>query len=435
MNFEAFLKDVPHTIKKQEGSLKDDLLAFYNISNKIQNRIITLENYRALQFFSETEESFQKEIFEEINSLYEQFISYLDSDETEFLNGLKTNLPSRVFELVVADLTTRSGYELMDRAKKPQSMETADVVKKGVTPSKPDLWTKNFFVECTSINASFMADWCNLLPKFDSYWTVAKDILQKRTSKKYYDEPILISIDQIWPLLRKQDIEAIALRLQLDSALPSNIIRKILENWIVLNRHIKCWHAHLVPQKLLDRLSEININGLASISPHDYPFISKRIVKALTDKLQNKYFQEGHGIIAISTSVITQGLPLSEVETQNLVGYFCSNYEGLLLEAIGQQESEKQQAIFNGLNNLVAIILDTNWYNWFSSILKKHGQAQFATPQQNNFFYLLYDDKHVDHHKLIKFRETIHYHEAINLNPDILLKLLKCEPKEIMEIV
>ncbi|HBD9270698.1 TPA: hypothetical protein KLD22_003167, partial [Legionella pneumophila] len=163
----------------------------------------------------------------------------------------------------------------------------------------------------------------------------------------------------------------------------------------------------------------------------DYKFISRRIIESILEKIQKKYFQDNRGIIAISVSFIIQGLQLSERETKNLIEYFCKNYSNVFLEIINNKNSEDKQDILKGLNNLVALILDTNWYNWFPSILKEYAQINLAL-HQNNFLYFLFDSKYLESHdiNLTRFIKTIQYHLPMNFMPSNLYQSLHNDKSE-----
>lgn len=420
-------------ISKDEVANLEDLLKHYFLQRsssnpsikkdrQLQNKVIKTQSGLMLDFFKNTKDICQSEIFNEIKQLYENYSVYLDSDGPEFFEGLKTNFPSRIFELVIAHLSDQSGYTL--KKTKPNLLE-----KKGQHKAKPDLWIDDFFIECRSNNSSFLDDWDKSLPYFDKYVEIIKYILAIRASKNY--EHPCVPIAQVWDGLSKQEIGWMAGKLDL-SPNKIDLVLNTLNEWVLLNHHIRCYFEHLIPKELQTKLNEINIKRTDS-RKIDNSFISKRIVESLIDKLQQNYFKENYGIIALSTAFLIPGLQLSVTETHALLDYFKKYYENIVIEVISKKKAKEKQIITKGLRNLIGIILDTNWYNWFSPTLQKHGLAHFSNSQQNNFFYLMYDEKNLNYHKIIPFKKTIQYHQSLNFTPKILDELSKHEQLDAAE--
>ncbi|HCX3377242.1 TPA: hypothetical protein OZL97_001266, partial [Legionella pneumophila] len=318
------------TIKNLEDSLKSYFfkrsknLVPIKTSKELQNQLINIQSHSMLSFFQETKDPCQSEIFCYIQSLYDKFGCYLDSNENEFQEGLKGNFQSRVFELIIANLINQSGYELKDN--------TSVAYKKGKKSAAPDLWTDSFFIECKTNNSSFLHDWDKLLPDFDKYFYIVKQI-HKRRNIAQYEHPCA-SLAQIWPYFSSEEIENIAWVL----GHPVTNLYETIGNWILLNHHIRCYFEHVIPDVLKQQLNEINIKRTDS-RKIDYKFISRRIIESILEKIQKKYFQDNRGIIAISVSFIIQGLQLSERETKNLIEYFCKNYSNVFLEIINNKNS------------------------------------------------------------------------------------------------
>lgn len=425
MIFKIISKD---TIRNLEDSLKSyflnrskNLLSI-KTSKELQNQLIIIQSHLMISFFQETKDSCQSEIFDNIQSLYDNFGCYLDSNEKEFQEGLEGNFQSRVFELIIANLISQSGFELVKNA--------SIVHKKGKKSATPDLWSDGFFIECKTNNSSLIHDWDNLLPYFDKYFDVVKQILVKRNTSQY--EHPCISLAQIWYVFSGEEIESMALRL----GSPIANLDKTISEWILLNHHVRCYFEHLIPNELKQQLNEINIKRTDS-RKIDYQFISRRIIDSIVEKIQKKYFQDSRGILAISVSFIIQGLQLSEQETKNLVEYFCTNYFNILLDIINNKNSDNKQLILRGLNNLVAFILDTNWYNWFPSILKKHAHINLSSPYQNDFLYLLFDPRYSESHEvnLARFVNTIQYRLPMDFLSDSLYQSLHIDKSEFREAV
>ncbi len=367
---------------------------------KLQNKIIKVQSHRTLQFFEETTDPLYSEISNEIEVLSKNYNCFLDSDQDQFDNGLKTNLPSRVFELIIADLIMRSGYSLEKRTRKN---------------GMPDLSANVFFIECTSVNSSFFCDWDKQLPCFDEYYRIIQCLREKRRCNP--DEPPGILINQVLGELPRDEIKKMADELQCST---ENVQQNIMD-WISLNQHISCYYREFIPTELQLKLSEININILGT-RKIDYLFISKRVVKCIVDKVQKNYFQKDQGMLAISISFTTPGLQLSVKETDYLIKHLNENYEKYCLELIGKMAEAEQVAVLKGLGNLIAIILDTNWYNWFPSILEKHNRLYYSDLKQNNSFYLLYSNELSSSDKL---KKTIHSCQEFDFTSGALKQLLK----------
>lgn len=385
-------------IKEKEDSFKNNILKDKEITSSVQNKIILIESLATIRFFLTTDNHYQNEIFDTISFWFEEYSIYLDSNENEFIEGCLTNFSSRIFELFIANLITKEKLQIPTSNNNPRKKKRPD--------DKYDFLTEDFFIECTSVNTSFITDWCNLLPKFDIYYKFFKEISKGKNSLLNY------LIENIHP----DELSNISKQLEIEETLSREEKIKIFKKWLFLNSFVKHYHPKLIPDNYFKKISKLNNSEYHENSPKDYIFISKRIIKKLIEKIQKKYFQQQPGILAISVAFVVQGLQLSLNETEELVVCFVDNYQKFLTEELNKCSAENQQKISKGLNNLIAIILDTNWYNWFFSVLKKYEVLTIKNQEQKNFLYLLRGDK-LSEEWLLHFKKNIHYHQDLNLNP------------------
>lgn len=367
---------------------------------ELSQKIVNIESLRMLHHFMESQGDRSKDIYDELIRLKAKYMSYLDSSEQEFNKGLKLNFVSRVFELIIAKLIDNSGFKLITNPNQIKNRKNKN--------DCPDLYFDESFIECRLNNSSFIYDWDRLLPKFDNYCSVLHQILKIRNIQGY--EYPCITIAQTWPLITKAQLENFAETL--DCSLIE--VHDKLNNWVLLNHHIRCYWDNFVPEETQSKLEQLNIKRTSSRAI-DYDFLGKRVILSLFEKLSKSYFQGTRkGYVAISTTFLIPGLHLSESETIRLISYLSDNYIKLCSEVMSDDSKYDRNKVVTGVGNLLGVVLDTNWYNWFPDILKEHCQSHFNTPEQQNFYYLLYSQTNICQSHLDKFNTMMQYHVSFN---------------------
>ncbi|MFO8742149.1 hypothetical protein SC610_09315 [Legionella pneumophila serogroup 1] len=410
------IKSLLDELNKKDKSLKEYFLSRQQ-NNKTQlepkelsQKIVEIESLRMLYYFSKSHQGHPKDIYDEIIELKNKYTNYLDSSDQEFDNGLKSSFTNRVFELIIAKLINESGFKLITNPNQAHSRKNKDHC--------PDIYFDDFFIECRLNNSNFLYDWDKLLPDFDKYEAVLEQVLKKRSLQDY--EHPCNSIAQIWHLLDKQ-IENWGDKL---GCQPSDVHDK-LNDWVLLNHHIRCYWNSFIPEETQNRLDRLNIKRTSSRNI-DNEFIGKRVIQSLFDKVCKGYFQSTKkGYVAISTTFLIPGLQLSEKETAILVDFLSNNYQKLCYEVMSSNTKYDQNKIVMGIGNLMGVVLDTNWYNWFPTTLKKHGLSHFSHPDQQNFYCLLYNQSNINQSHLIKLQTTIQNHIQFNFTIELGCKFPK----------
>lgn len=400
------IKSLLDELNKKDKSLKEYFLSRQQ-NNKTQlepkelsQKLGEIESLRMLNYFSESHQGHPKDIYDEIIELKNKYTNYLDSSDQEFDNGLKSNFASRVFELIITKLIDESGFNLITNPNQARS-------RKNIA-HYPDIYFDDSFIECRLNNSSFLYDWDKLLPDFDKYEAVLEQVLKTRSLQDY--EHPCSSIAEIWHSLDNKQIENWGDKL---GCQPSEVHDK-LNDWVLLNHHIRCYWNSFIPVATQNRLDRLNIKRTSSRNI-DYEFLGKRVIQSLFDKVSKGYFQSTKkGYVAISTTFLIPGLQLSENETVKLVDFLSKNYHKLYYEVMFSDTKYDQNKIETGIGNLMGVLLDTNWYNWFSTILKKHGLSHFNHPDQQNFYCLLYNQANINKNHLIKLQKTIQHHIRFN---------------------
>ncbi len=372
---------------------------------KLQQKINTWRNLSAYQYLKLDEEH-SAAIIARINEWYNKYKNKLDSTVEKFTKDFTVQCFQNIFELVIADLIS-----------KKFTLKTKN--------SPPDLEFNQYFIECTTRTTSLLDEWDKLLPKFSDFFDVSsmlfnKFILLKRSynlsSSWYFDT----SIEFTWENLSHDQKEYITAKLSFLSTKSSTEIIKKICDWISINRYACLHFKNILSPELLDKLKQIEfpINSTSDEKTNFY-FIAKCIALSICDKLKADYFQKGNpGIIAISLTSLVPGISFSDPATRTILDYLYTNLFEILRSAVQEKfDDTEKEKIFHGQHNLFAIILDTNWYNWFPDILENSGAAKFSGGCKN-IYSVVYNTKFLtdNKHEPYLFDSIIMYRLELPLN-------------------
>jgi hypothetical protein len=342
---------------------------------KIQNDINSWGSYKIYENLQL--ESLQEEM-QAIDGLLADCPYELDISPGEFKRRFPRESWQLTFELAIASLLKKK-FTLKEK-KLPPDLEFT-------------YQGQDYFVECTTVATGHMDKYDSLLPEFNKYFYIAQDLYDQEKSDGWWSNLVYY-----WNKL--SDYTIAGYRDSLNKNSNEELLQSI-KNWISLNRYACSYFRELIPTEIIIKLKTISF-PLDSTSDEylDVKYIINRIAKSIIDKLKKDYFlQTKIGIIAISFAMFTPSLLISSDLTRSIRNGSlfihdkkpCLNnlLTPILNELIKKEEKATQARLIQALGNLYAVIIDTNWYNWFPNITRSKYGAIFLA--QENCYGILYN--------------------------------------------
>lgn len=185
--------------------------------------------------------------------------------------------------------------------------------------------------------------------------------------------------------------------------LPNNLscpTEKHLEGfnqWISENRYALRHFKECVPDKIKERLSQIDFPVNYSYSKDNVSLfqsrLSKFIKQAAKNKLEGSYFSEGVPVIlAISLSLINDVKMIRNAKS--IIERIACELPKIICE---DPEINK-----DNLQNLYAIIIDTSWYNWIAQIVGASMPNGY-----DNCYGIIYNLNHSQRHQYTNLQQFL----------------------------
>jgi len=375
---------------KEISEMKEELQSYFknrsseNIDRdgNLQRKLNLLSNLVAYQELR-SDNPRQKKIREKINKQIVECQKFIDTPLEKFIKDFPSQCIQSSFELAVPNLV-RKKHQMISRSQELKIIE------------EPDLLLEGFFIECTTRASSLMDKFDQLLPKMHVYIEIVRmlrnilDNMGRDASFWYFEEHNSAAIE----MLGKDKIEYIRSALSIGPVSTEEIIRQFTE-WVFYNRYAMVYFKELLPLEILDSLSSIGLPEIIlSTGKKDYAFIASCICQCVLGKLEKKYFLgDNQGIVAISLSAYMPGLCLSYHEMGELYNYFLENqniYPAFHKEFIKKNDKQKSN-IKLGARNLLAVLIDFNWYGWFPEILIEENGPEIFPYEIKNCYAVIYN--------------------------------------------
>ncbi len=373
--------------EKESESLEAEIRSFFDRSysgqskqeswkkEKIQNKIIRLQNLN--DFINHCDDNEFKSQIEEIL----QYVQYLDLPKNEFIKNFQEGYRDKIFELIIAQFISKMpDFLLKTRSEKKEEISDLEFIYQ----------SQLYFLDCSTRDSNLLDQYHNLLPHFTKYLRVAKFLYDRHEEEQKQPYRLLSSIwytptimEKIWHSLSESE----KLKLELVHLNYDNIIHE-LKNWIYINQYALLQFPKIIPHQLV---KEIEILKLPRHLCHSTEYLeiqrkhfTQCIAVKILDKIQKKYCSEDIPVIlaiSVSTLPLIETMMISDIT--DFLNYLKNHLRTTLMDLIKQKPSDLQSKLKKNMENLYAILIDSNWYDWFPEIAIQRHQANIPNSEKN----------------------------------------------------